>query len=149
MRNKKYNPSRVAQLRTAQLLDTWRVGFMAGDEHCFLLRADGVTRAQLTPEIAAIITGHRHEWRVYMLALCVDDFGAKYTKGAELVVSGSVLHSDLLDTLNEAHAGLCAECNRKHLVRPAWVAYGGRGEPNWNEAVLAEVFDKRGGFERC
>lgn len=78
------------------------------------------TTEALDPELARVIMDNRHNWRVHIFALCVGYDGVPYMKQDEVCVSDSVRHSELLPYLNDAHAVLCAECNVRDLVRPAW-----------------------------
>ena len=152
MTRKKYNPKKWIMHQTKKVLDTWCVCFISGEDNCFVWNIEtGKVLQAIDPELADVIIENRHKWRVELFALCVDDFGKAYIKPDELTVSESVTHGELLPYLNDAHSVLCGECNQRHFVRPAWLAYAGKMEFNIDKELprLLEMFERRGGFERC
>lgn len=169
MRKKKYNRNKWIMHQTKKVLDTWCVCFMAGDDNCFVWNLDtGRQLEAMDPELADVIILNRLEWRIDLFALCVGEDGKPYIKCEELIpfkvdekgdpitdsagnrIRESLRHGELLPFLNDALSDLCANANKRHLIRPAWMAYAGSRDLNIEKEMprLLAIFEARGGFER-
>lgn len=151
-RNRKYNRNKWIMHQTKKVLDAWCVCFMVGEDNCFVWNIDtGKVLQAIDPELADVIILNRHKWRVDLFALCVGEDGKPYIKADELTVSESVTHGELLPYLNDAHSVLCSESNKRHFVRPAWMAYAGSRSLDIDKEMprLLAMFEARGGFVRC
>lgn len=150
-RAKKYNKNKWLIHQVNHTLDNWAVGFLAGMDNCVAINLNTMQILEaIDPELADVIIDHRHKWKVSIMALCKDDFGCPYIKCDEISVSDSVTHTEMLPILNDAHSVLCGECNKKHLIKPAWIAYAGRKEFDSEKMMpkFMKVFDSLGGFEQ-
>lgn len=151
MRNKKHNPKKHSINYVKKMLETHCIGFMSGDDHCFLWNIEtGKITQQIDPALAKSITEHQYKWEMVLMALCVDD-GRPYIKADHRCTNVETTHDSLLDTLNMIHKWLVDGCNKKHLARPAWMIYAGRNSiPDLDRDMkrYIELFESRGGFDR-
>jgi len=144
-RTKKYNPKKNVYLEARLALRNSAVGFVTGSEGCRIinLRTHKISDSSLltTTRLSTL----RHKWSVFIAVLGVDNHNKRYMKAEEIQVNQECLQSELVDILNEKHAALGKNFNKKHLVNYGWI-----GTPfvkEWRESEAFDVLTNLGAFE--
>jgi hypothetical protein len=144
-RTKKYNPKKNVYLEAKLALKNSAVGFVTGSEGCRIinLRTHKISDPSLltTTRLSTL----RHKWSVFIAVLGVDNHNKRYMKAEEIQVNQECLQSELVDILNEKHAALGKNFNKKHLVNYGWI-----GTPfvkEWQESEAFDVLTNLGAFE--
>ena len=144
-RTKKYNPKKNVYLEAKLALRNSAVGFVTGSEGCRIinLRTHKISDPSLltTTRLSTL----RHKWSVFIAVLGVDNHNKRYMKAEEIQVNQECLQSELVDILNEKHAALGKNFNKKHLVNYGWI-----GTPfvkEWRESEAFDVLTNLGAFE--
>ena len=144
-RTKKYNPRKNVYLEAKLALKNSAVGFVTGSEGCRMvdLRTHKVTDPSILT--ATRLSTLRHKWSVFIAVVGIDSSNQKYMKAEEIQVDKECLQSELVDILNEKHAALGKNFNKKHLVNYGWI--GTPFAKVWQECEAFDVLTNLGAFD--
>lgn len=145
MRQKKYNPLKLAQKRAQTKVHDNALVFVQGIPTTLRYnRRSKLLNHHIDTQLVSEVNHARFKWNVTMAVLSRHN-GEDHVDWDELTVSEPVLQSDLADILKEFHQGLLDECVNKNPLRFAWIACPSDNKLSDDE--MYSIFKRLKGFE--
>lgn len=145
-KRKKNNPRARVERFSRAILRQYRVAVVNVDPSGRQGMVDYGTCKSIPPgqRIADAVCDIAHPWVIYFGALCIDQFGRRYIKAAEIAPQGIYKSDSLADVIEEHYRALIDSCNPAHIVGSGWIA--NPSGASLDEEQAARIFDAVGAW---